>query len=113
MLPDEMKNDCVIGRIEMVPVIVPAAGTQVDLDAAGAKLASDKEDERVTKIRSETVTPGTAVNDLQGNAISGIKSRRYRSRMPGSAKRDLGYPRRFPHSCLTADGFRGAARGRR
>jgi hypothetical protein len=64
MLPDEMKNDCVIGRIEMVPVIVPAAGTQVDLDAAGAKLTSIEEDERVAKIGPETVTPGPAVNDL-------------------------------------------------
>jgi hypothetical protein len=64
VLPDDMEDDGVIRGIEMVPVIAPATGAEVDLDAAGAKLASVKEDERVTKIGSETVTPGTAVNDL-------------------------------------------------
>ena len=63
VLPDEMKNDRVIRRIEMVPVISPAACAQVDLDAAGAKLASVEEDQRIAKIRPETVTPGAAVDD--------------------------------------------------
>jgi hypothetical protein len=72
MLPDEMENDRVIGGIEMVPVICPAAGAQVNLDAAGAELASVEEDERVAKIRPETVTPGTTVNDLERNAIGRV-----------------------------------------
>jgi hypothetical protein len=56
----------------MVPVIRPAAGAQVNLDAAGAELASVEEDERVAKIRPETVTPGTTVNDLERNAIGRV-----------------------------------------
>jgi hypothetical protein len=60
-----MENDRVISGIEMVPVISPAAGAQVNLDAACAKLPSVEEDERVAKIRPQTVTPRPAVNDLQ------------------------------------------------
>ena len=89
MLPDEMKNDRVIRGIEVVPVIDPAAGAQVDLDAASTKLSSIEEDERVAKIRPQTVTPGAAVNDLQRNAVGRGKARRYRTRMPGGAQRDL------------------------
>jgi hypothetical protein len=90
MLPDEMENDRVIGGIEVVPMIGPAAGPQVNLDAAGAKLTSVEEDERVAKIGPETVTPRPTVNDLQRIAVSRGKARRYRSRMPSGAERDLG-----------------------
>jgi hypothetical protein len=92
MLPDEMENDRVIRGIEMVTVISPAAGAEVDLDATGAKLTSVEEDERVAKIRPQTVTPGAAVNDLQRNAVGRGKAPRYRTRMPGGAERDLRNP---------------------
>jgi len=72
MLPDEMEDNRVIRGIEMVAVISPAAGAQVDLDAAGTKLSSVEENERVAKIRPETVTPRPAVNDLQRNAVSRV-----------------------------------------
>jgi hypothetical protein len=72
VLADEMEDDGVIRRIEMVAVIAPATGAQVNLDAAGAELASVEEDERVAKIRPETVTPGTTVNDLERNAIGRV-----------------------------------------
>src|SRR5688500_7176838 len=85
MLPNEMEYDRVIRGIEMMPVIVPAAGPQMDLDAAGAQLTTVEEDERVAKIGSQTVAPGAAVNDLQRNTVSRSKARRYRSRMPGGA----------------------------
>jgi hypothetical protein len=85
MLADEVENDGVIRGIEVMPVIAPAAGAQVDLDAAGAKLASVEENERVSKIGPETVTPRSTVNDLQGNAVSRVEAGRYRSRMPGGA----------------------------
>ena len=55
----------------MVPVIFPAMRAQVDLDAAGPKLTSIEENEGVAKIGSETVAPRSAVNDLQGNPVSG------------------------------------------
>ena len=90
MLPDQMEHDRVIRGIEVVPVIAPAPGAQVDLDAAGAKLPSVKKNERVAKIGPETVTPRAAVNDLQGNAVNRVKSVRHRSRMPGGTERDLG-----------------------
>lgn len=89
MQPDEMENDRVIRGIEVVSMIGPAAGPQVNLDAAGAKLTSVEEDERITKIRTETVTPRPAVNDLQRNAVSRDQACRYRSLMPGGAERDL------------------------
>jgi hypothetical protein len=65
MLPDEVENDSVIRGIEMVPVIAPAAGAQVDLDASSAKLSSIEEDQRVAKIGPQTVTPSSAVNDFE------------------------------------------------
>src|SRR5688500_173611 len=97
MLPDQMEHDRVIRGIEVVPVIAPAPGAQVDLDAAGAKLPSVKKDERVAKIRPETVTPRAAVNDLQGNAVNRVKSVWHCSRMPGGTERDLGNLGAFPH----------------
>jgi hypothetical protein len=101
VLPDEMEYDHVIRGIEMVTVLCPTASAQVDLHAASTKLASVEEDERVTKIRPETVALGATVNNLQSNAVSRLESRRYRSRVPGSAQRDLGDLRRFAHSCLS------------
>ncbi len=92
MLPDEMEDDRVIRGIEMVPMIAPAAGAQVDLDAAGAKLSAIEEDERVAKIGPETVAPGPAMHDLERNAVSCAKSRRHCSGMPGGAEGDLGNP---------------------
>src|SRR5215212_6928183 len=92
VLPDEMKDDRVIRGVEMVPVIDPAAGAQVDLDATGAQLASVKENERVAKIRSETVAPGTPVNDLQRNALGRGKAGGHGSRMPGGTEGNLGNP---------------------
>jgi hypothetical protein len=92
-----MEDDRVIRGIEMVPVIPPAAGAQVDLDAACAKLPSIDENERVSEIGPETVTPGTAVNDLQGSAVGRVKSGRHRPRMPSGAERDLGNLGLFPH----------------
>ena len=64
MLPNEMENDCVVRGIKVVSVISPATGAEVDLNAAGAKLASVEEDECIAKIGPETVAPGAAVNDL-------------------------------------------------
>jgi len=64
MLADKMEHDRVVRGIEMVPMIAPATGAQVDLDAAGAELPSVEENERVPKIGPETVTPRSAMNDL-------------------------------------------------
>src|SRR5215204_4790357 len=69
MLPDEVQDDGVIRSIETVSVIVPTAGAEVDLDAACAKLSSVDQDERVAKIWPETVTPRSAVNDFEWNAV--------------------------------------------
>ena len=62
---DDMEDHGVVRGIEVVPVIAPAPGPQVDLDAAGAQFASGEEDQRIAEIRTETVTPGAAVDDLQ------------------------------------------------
>jgi hypothetical protein len=59
-----------------------------------------EKDERVAKIWPESVTPGTAVDDLQRNAVSRHELGRYRTRMPGGAERDLGDPRRVLHRSL-------------
>jgi hypothetical protein len=97
MLSDEMKDDRVIRGIEMVPVIAPTAGAEVDLDATGTKLPSVEKNECVAKIGPETVAPRSAVNDLQGNAVDRVKAGRYRSRVPGGTEGDLGKPRPVLH----------------
>ena len=99
MLPDKMEGHRVIRGIEMVAVISPSARAQVDLDAAGAELASVEEDERVAKVWAETVTPGATVDNLQGDSVRRLEARRYRSRMPGGAEGDLGNPGWLLHSC--------------
>jgi len=59
-----MKDDRVIRGIEMVPVIAPTAGADVDLEATSTKLPSVEKNECVTKIGPQAVTPRSAVNDL-------------------------------------------------
>jgi hypothetical protein len=92
-------------------VIHPTVRAQVNLDAAGAKLATVEQDERVAKIRSVTVTPGSTVDDFQGNTVNRFETGRHRSPVPGGAERDFGNAGRFAHLCL-GDGAVGAGSGR-
>ena len=88
--PDDLEDDVVIAGIEVMAVLGPAPGAQVQLDAAMLGPAVVDRDDRVAEVWTEAVRPCAEVDDIDGAAVCCRQQNRARQARPGAAKVNLG-----------------------